>query len=51
MIYFMCRDCADGAKDSFSVRELPPESGKIEKQICAICGGKKYGSKYEVMSK
>ena len=47
-IWTMCCPCAEGAKDSYSIRTLP---GRSEKITCAICGRRRYGSKYEVRRK
>lgn len=47
-ILMMCRPCAEGAKDSY---ELKIQLGKSEKITCAICGRRRYGSRYEVRRK
>ncbi len=47
-IWMMCVPCAEGAKDSYS---LKMQLGRTEKITCAICGKRRYGSAYEVRRK
>ena len=47
-IWTMCRPCAEGAKESYEVKEL---LGRSEKITCAVCGRRRYGSRYEVARK
>ena len=47
-IWTICRSCAESAKDSY---ELKIQLGKSEKITCAICGRRRYGSRYEVRRK
>lgn len=47
-IWTICRPCAESAKDSYV---LKIQLGKSEKVICAICGRRRYGNRYEVRRK
>ena len=47
-IWTMCRPCAEGAKESYEVKEL---LGRSEKITCAVCGRRRYGSRYVVALK
>ena len=47
-IWTMCRPCAEGAKESYEVKEL---LGRSEKITCAVCGRGWYGCRYEVARK